>query len=127
MKPLIIVSVLLICTVLSTALYNKNVVGKQDTIDSFCIGLKPIKDIVSTSSRISFAGDAYHNEFYPISRYYLLPVYIRPYDKTTHNDTLLTVEVSQYPDSTINSILEKRHIIYTNNNNGYIYKLSTSN
>lgn len=124
MKPIIVVSIILTCIVFSTALYNKNIVSKQDAVDSFCTGLKPIKKLLSANSRIRFAGDSYHNEFFPMSRFCLLPAYIHPYDDTHVNDTLLTVEVTKYADSTINRILKNRRLIYSGNHNGYIYKLS---
>jgi hypothetical protein len=124
MKPIIIIAVIVISVGLSTALYNKNVVAKQDAIDSFCSGLQHVMPLLHTNNAISFIGDKYHSEFYPMSRFYLLPIHIELYNDSNQTDTLLTVEVQQ-PDSTINSILQNRKVIYTENANGYTYKLST--
>jgi hypothetical protein len=123
MKPIIIIAVLVIGVGLSTALYNKHVVAKQDAIDSFCTGLQPIKSLLHSNNTISFKGDAYHSEFYPISRFYLLPTHIELYNDTNNSDTLLTAEVQQ-PDSAISSILQNRKVIYSANANGNTYKLS---
>jgi hypothetical protein len=124
MKPLIIIAVFVIGVGISAALFNKNVIPKHDAIDSFCVGLKPIKSILNNNT-ISFKGDTYHSEFYPISRFYLLPIHLDLYTQSNSADTLLTVELTQSSDSTINSILQNRKIIHSSSANGYIYKLST--
>jgi hypothetical protein len=124
MKPVIIIAVLVFGVGLSTVLFNKNVITKQDAIDSFSIGLQPIKAILSPNGIVSFKGDAYHSEFYPMSRFYLLPIHVELYNDSNNSDTLLTIEVQQ-PDSAINSILKNRKIIYSGNANGFTYKLST--
>lgn len=124
MKPVIIIATLLLCAGFSTTLYNKHVVAKQDYIDSFCVGLQPIKKFITAQSTISLIQDKWHTDFYPISRFYFVPAHIDLYPKA-EDDTLLSVEVTAHPDSAINSILQHRKVFFTNESNGYTYKLST--
>ncbi|MBS1774038.1 MAG: hypothetical protein JST82_14360 [Bacteroidetes bacterium] len=123
MKPLIVIAALLCSTILSTMLYQNNVASKPDYIDTVNIGLQPIKAFIEKNNSVHVLAYQNHEELIYITRFCLAPSVVEPYNSNT--DTLLSIEQTNTPDSTINSILSTRHILHSYSKEGYTYKLTS--